>query len=138
MVSQEEVRAALEAFGLGALKHLRGKHGNSETASIIEMRHDVFRFLFKNKGEQSKRRGWLELRRQDFSNCELPQAWDSYVDHLGDGKKVVYPILVRPVLQRGPKSYTKGAKGALELLPQYNRECVKICFSTTAHTVNNV
>ena len=104
--------------------------------TTVEMRHDVFRFLFKDKGVESKRKGWLQLQKEHFDHCRLPALWHAYVHHLGDGKKVVFPVLVRPVLQWGAKASKRRQNGDYGLLPRYYKETVKICFSTQAHTVN--
>ena len=136
MVTLEEKKQGCGALGLGILTHLQSRHGNSDTSSNIEMRHDVFRHLFKNKGIASQRKGWMEDNKEDFSSCILPSLWDRFIDHLGDGKKITFPVLARPVLHRGPKTYKKCENGQFEMLPRYYRETVQICFSTYAYTVN--
>ena len=45
-----ELRRGSQALGFGMLQHLRSKHGNSGTCTTVEMRHDVFRYLFNKKG----------------------------------------------------------------------------------------
>jgi hypothetical protein len=72
----------------------------------------------------------------DFMRCQLPPSWNTCVDRLGDGKKIVFPVMARPVLHWGPKSYEKKQQnGQLEMLPHY-RETVQLCFTTSAHTLN--
>ena len=135
-VSQEELKNGAQALGLGLLQHLRSKHGNSDTSTTVEMRHDVFKNLFKNKGKQSQRRGWFEYDWQDFAHRNLPASWDAYIDRLGEGKKITFPVLAKPVLQWGPKTYEKSQSGEICMLPRYYRETVRLCFSTKAYTVN--
>ena len=102
------------------------------------MRHDVFRNIFKGKGRNSRHVGCQEFSCEDFSRCQVPIGWDKYIDHLGDGKEVHFPVLAKPFLHSEPKSFTRAANGQMNLLPQYYTEKVKICFSTTAYTVMNI
>ena len=126
----------MEALGLGILTHLRSKHGDSDTATSIEMKHDVFRYLFRDKGRASRRKGWFEYDFDDFSRCHLPQLWGKFVDQLGDGKRIFFPVLARPFLHWGPKTFIKNNTGQMELLPRYYQEKVNICFSTAAYSLN--
>lgn len=66
--------------------------------------------------------------------CKFPEGWDTYVDKLGDGHKIIFPIYVRKFLSWGPKTYHL-VNGALALKPRYYQEKVSICFSTSQLTV---
>ena len=133
-ISNDERRNGEDALGLGILKHLRMKHGDSDSSTTVEMRMDVFRHIFRGKGRISRRKGWHEF--EDFSLCRLPFQWEKWVNHLGDGKKINFPILARSFLHWGPKAFTKNADGQIHLLPRYYCEKLNICFSTSAYTVN--
>lgn len=86
------IRYGTEALGLGILKHLKLRHGNADISTTIELRQDVYQYLFTGKGAQSGRRGYINMEKQDFSRCNFPSGWECVVDKLGDGKKVVFPI----------------------------------------------
>ena len=61
-------------------------------STTVEMRLDVFWELFKGKGRASRRKGWWEFDYPDFARCELPPSWNIYIDHLGDGRKINFPV----------------------------------------------
>ena len=77
------------------------------------MCHDVVRYLFRGNGRESERKGWYEFGKDDFTRCQLPPLWNTCVDHLGDGKKIVFPVMARLVLHWGPKSYEKNPEWAI-------------------------
>lgn len=133
---QEDIRRGTEALGLGVMQHLRGKHGHADSSTIVEMRHDVFQYLFKGKGVPSGRAGHLNLVKEDFGRCHLPDGWDVYVDRLGDGQQINFPVQVRPFLGWGPQTHGL-INGELKPLPRYCQEKVSICFCTSAYSINN-
>ena len=107
MVSPSDCKQGAEAIGLGLLRHLRSRQGNSDVSTTAEVRQDVFRYIFANKGRDSQRKGWGEYEKDDFCRCQLLPSWDKYIDHLGDGKQIEFPVLLRPALKWGPKCYKK-------------------------------
>lgn len=132
---KEEIRKGTEAIGLGVLQHLRSKHGHADSSTVIEIRHDVFRHLFKGRGKASGRTGFTELAKADFCRCHLPDGWDTFVDRLGDGQKVNFPVRVRCFLSWGPQTHSM-IDGKIQPLPRYHQEKLSICFSTSAYSLN--
>ena len=63
-ISNDERRNGEDALGLGILKHLRMKHGDSDSSTTVEMRMDVFRHILEGKeGSVDERAGMsLSLR----------------------------------------------------------------------------
>ena len=92
MVSPLDCKQGAEAIGLGLLRHLRSRHGNSDVSTTVEVRQDVFRYIFADKGRDSQRKGWGEYQKDDFCRCQLLPSWDKYIDHLGDGKQIEFPV----------------------------------------------
>ena len=133
--SSERLQEGTEALALGILQHTKAKQGHADAPTTIEMRHDVFNYLFKGKGKQSGRRGHQEFEKNDFCRCRFPDGWDIYIDKLGDGQRVVFPIRARKFLSWGPTTYHL-VNGSLAPKPRYYQEKVSICFSTSAHSIS--
>ena len=110
------IRYGTEALGLGILKHLRSRHGNADISTTVELREDVYKYLFNGKGN-------------------FPNGWESSVDRLGDGVKVFFPIRMRHFLGWGPKSYIL-VNQTLVPSKRYHQEKLSICFATTAFAIN--
>ena len=136
MVSPLDCKQGAEGIGLGLLTHVGSRHGNSDAWTTVDVRHDVFHYIFANKGIDSQRNGWGEYEKEDFCRCQLLPSWDKYIDHLGDGKQITFPVLLRPAIKWGPKCYKKNANGQYEMLPRYYSETVQICFSSRAYTAS--
>ena len=129
------IRYGTEALGLGILKHLRSRHGNADISTIVELREDVYKYLFNGKGRQSGRRGYINMNKDNFCRCNFPNGWECSVDRLGDGVKVVFPIRMRHFLGWGPKSYIL-VNQTLVPAKRYRQEKLSICFATTAFAMN--
>lgn len=125
-----------DAIALAILQHLKSKHQTSSAITVIDMKHDVFRYLFRGKGRTSSKAGCTLLEREDFHRCKFfnTNDWDTYIDNLGDGAKVMFPIRVKPYLSWGPKTYSL-AEGKIIPKPRYHLEKVSITFTKTACTL---
>ena len=71
MVSPLDRKQGAEAIGLGLLRHLRPRHGNSDVSTTVEVRQNVFRYIFANKSRDSQQKGWGEYEKDDFCRCQL-------------------------------------------------------------------
>jgi hypothetical protein len=131
----DAIRYGTEAIALGILKHLKLRHGNADICTSFDIRQDVYQYLLAGKGTPSERKGWTSMEKDDFSRCNFPNGWEYVVDHLGDGKKVVFPIRMRHFLSWGPKSYVMASQ-TLAPAKRYHQEKLSICFATTAFAVN--
>ena len=88
--TSEQIQEASDALALAILQHLKKRHQMGLATVTSNVRHDVFRYLFKGKGQPSQKRGCILLNKDDFKCCFLYkdcEDWDKYVDALGDGKK---------------------------------------------------
>lgn len=73
----------------------------------MEFRHDVFKYLFHNKGRKSPEKYWTLYEEGDFSKCQLPNLWNCVFDKHGDGHRMRFPVKMRTLLGRSPKSHEK-------------------------------
>lgn len=74
----------------------------------ISFRGDVFRFLFKGKGEVVD--GWHFLKKKNFPSKHFPEGWDFCLDSHGQGMKPFYPVRMRQFLSWSPKKYKHDSK----------------------------
>ena len=58
----------------------------------IKCDHDVFRYLFANKGCPSKVRGAIMLNEDDLDNLVLPKYWHYTLNKDGDGYCIDFPV----------------------------------------------
>lgn len=89
----------------GILESLR--HKSPEQRITMEFRHDVFKYLFHNKGRKSPEKYWTLYEEGDFSKCQLPNLWNCVFDKHGDGHRMRFPVKMRTLLGRSPKSHEK-------------------------------
>ena len=79
----------------------------------MDIRHDVFNYTFRGRGRPNIRSGCILLEKNDFNRCsffkECPN-WDTYIDNLGDGTHVVFPIRAKPFVSLGPQTQTCGGE----------------------------
>jgi len=69
----------------------------------VEFQGDVFRFLFKGKGEKDG--SWQVLQRGDFCHRFFPDHWDCLLDPHGQGTKVHFPVKLRHFISWSPKGH---------------------------------
>ena len=58
----------------------------------LECKHDLFRYLFRNKGYPSEVRGAIMLNMEDFVRLPMPLSWNCTLNRNGDGYCVEFPI----------------------------------------------
>lgn len=90
----------MDALHAVVLENLASK---SMSPTIIPFRHDVFQYLFREKGKKSQDLGNLLWEKQDFSRCSFPSDWDKLLDSLGDRVKIDFPVKTRLFILRSPK-----------------------------------
>ena len=96
---------------------------------MVNVRHDVFKYIFKGKGSPSKKAGCVLLSKDDFSRCNFFNKecndWDEYIDSLGDGTRISFPVRAKPFLTWGPKTH-KLVNGKIVSKPRYHLEKVSL------------
>ena len=101
--SQEIIQDNIDRLKRTVLESLRGK-GVLQTATL-EFRHDVFRFLFRNKCPNATNKSWTLYNSEDFSAPFWPSSWDSFYNQHGEGYRIAYPVKMRILLGMTPKRY---------------------------------
>ncbi len=85
-----------EQFACGILCLLRSK---AICNGYIELDHDCWCYVIQGKGIPSEHRGHYLYERRDFGRLPiLPSDWWYYLNQHGEGKKVDFPIKVKPVI----------------------------------------
>ena len=90
----------------------------------MEFRHDVYRYIFRNKGLPSRIPGAILLQKEDFQRMMLPSTWSYTLDKRGEGQSVEFPVRAKPVLKRSIQEYIINDCGALVKAPVYIFETV--------------
>ena len=69
----------------------------------INFRHDVYKYIFLEKGEKAVEKNWQLLENNYFMKCNFPQDWDKVLSKNGDGNRLRFPVKVRLFLSLSPK-----------------------------------
>ena len=110
------------------LDHLKSK---SILPTCFSFRHDVFKYLFKNRGSKSNDKGHILLEKQDFYRCNFPSSWYQLVDSIGDGVEIDFPVKARLFLSWSPKNHELVGE-SMQLLPRYRPEKLSLSFCKKA------
>lgn len=97
--------------------------------------HDIMRFVLRNKGQASPDKFML-YEKEDFGRFRLPQFWDYYLDALGQGVKVHFPIKIRTKLGFSSKRFVVNGDGVLDKAPMIPLEKVVIIVNRRACSQN--
>ena len=126
-------------LALGILQHLKSKHQTGSATTVIDVQH-VFNYIFKGKGKPSKKAGCILLDKEDFHRCKFFKEcddWDQYIDSLGDGTRIMFPVRVKPFLTWGPKTH-KLVNGKTVSKPRYHLQKVSLNFNKMPVTIMDV
>ena len=80
----------------------------SKLPITITFTGDVFRYLFKGKGEINE--GWHYFMERDFPAQHFPKGWCYCLDLCGQGAKPFFLIKVRQFISWSPKKYVQDKK----------------------------
>jgi hypothetical protein len=71
------------------------------------MRHDTFRYIFKDRGTLSRDKKHTMLCFEDFGRLEryLPKHWWYILDGIGQGKAIDFPLKLKAYLGWSPKHF---------------------------------
>ena len=87
------------------------------TKLTIHFRHDVYKYVFKDK---------RECLENDFSKEFFPPKWDVAFNKIGDGCRIQYPILFKPAIQWSKTTYVKDGDGTFVPKPRFCNEILHI------------
>lgn len=109
----------------------------SRNKLILDFDHDCYRYLFYQKGRQSRDNKYLLFEKNDFIRCKFVDNWDVVLNRIGDGVAIKYPVKVRAFLTKSPKSFSM-ANGTLQESQRMLIEKLSIDFSRQPVTVPTV
>ncbi|XP_020601471.1 M-phase phosphoprotein 8-like isoform X2 [Orbicella faveolata] len=105
--------------------------GYSSLEDTWEVEENLNKTAIRGRGRPSTKSGCTLLEKTDFNRCsflkECPD-WDSYIDNLGDGTQVIFPIRAKPFVSLGPQTH-KLVEGKLVPKPRYHLEKVSLSFN---------
>lgn len=104
-------------LAVAILQHPKSKHQRASATTVVEIRQDVFNYTFRKQGRPSTKSGCILLEKNDLNHYsffkECPD-WDTYIDNLGDGTQVVFPISAKPFVSLGPQTQSFGWEALTE------------------------
>ena len=121
-------------FATGVLSALKSA---SVSPFYICMNLDVWRYISYRKGTASQHRGHVLYSKHDFARLTtLPEYWWYYLNQLGEGVAVDFPIKIKPVLTWSPVQHVKKA-GKLVKASQFPIEKLCVTVVKRACDINN-
>lgn len=93
----------------------------------MEIRHDVFNYIFRGRGRPSTKSGCILSEKNDSNRCSFFKEcndWNIYTDNLGDGTQVVFPIRATALVSLAPQTH-KLVEGKLVPKPRYHLEKIR-------------
>ena len=126
-----------EAFYLAIVPLLKSKAIKAFHNSQFAMRHDVYRYLFHNRGTQARDGKHFMFNLKDFNRLNLPPYWWYVLDSNGQGKAIDFPIKIKPHIGKSPK-YFMVQKGKLQQVPQMPLETVCVTINVRAFSKDSL
>jgi hypothetical protein len=124
--SQDIDGKRLEAVALKFLnavkRHLKCK--TLDPKFSIEFDHDIYQYIFRDKGLPSNLPGATLFSKNDFERMMLPFSWHYSLNKYGEGHSIEFPVRAKPVLKRSTKDYVLNNSGVLVQAPTYLFEMV--------------
>ena len=105
MIAQDRLEKAAATFSEAVLGLLKRKSTCLQLSANIHIDHDIMRYVLNNKGQMSPDNKFMLHNRDDFIKLGLPCFWDYYLDELGQGQKVIFPIKLRLKLGYSSKRF---------------------------------
>ena len=131
------MQEASDSLALGILQHLKSKYQTASATTVVDVRHDIFNYIFKGKGRPSRKRGCILLDKEDFKRCKFFREctdWDRYIDNLGEGTRILFPVRAKPFLSWGPKTH-RLVNEKIVAKPRYHSEKVSLNFNKASVTI---
>lgn len=85
----------------------------------ISLDHDIIRYVFGGRGKLSGDRISMLYEKEDFSRLCLPSFWHYYLNQLGQGVAVNFPVKLKSVLKMSRKRFivSNGKLGQAPMSP---------------------
>ena len=72
------------------------------------MDQDVFRYLLRGRGRPATNySGVVLLEKADFDRFNLPHYWHYFLNELGEGRAIAFPIRAKPYLGKSSKRWVE-------------------------------
>ncbi|XP_028404815.1 uncharacterized protein LOC114527383 [Dendronephthya gigantea] len=133
-ITKSRLDAAAATFVEAVLGILKSKSCRANFITKVPIDNDIIRYVFRNKGISASA-GYMLYEKEDFSRFCLPPFWDYYLDELGQGVAVDFPVKLKPILKFHPKRYIVGNKGALEKGPLIPLEKISMSVNRKAASI---
>ena len=131
-VSGDRLERAAVIFSEAVLSLLKSKSVRLRFTETVCIDHDIIRFVLKNKGRASPNDKFMLYDKEDFLNFGLPQFWNYYLDALGQGVKVLFPIKIKMKLGFTSTRFVVNEDGLLDKAPLTPLEKVVIVINRRA------
>ena len=80
-------------------------------SGYINLDIDCWRYIIKGKGTPSNHKSHYEYGKSDFGRLPmLPPDWWYYFNQHGEGKKIDFPMKIKPVIGWSPKKHIFNGK----------------------------
>ncbi len=99
---------------------------NRACTFTLELRTDVFRYLFKGKGNKPPTRRGLFYELVDFDSSFFPFDWYVVYDKLGNGCRIDFPVRLNSRVNRTTVVYNKIEDGSLVPKPRAFTEMISV------------
>ena len=106
--SEERIKEGSDLLAVAILQHLKSKHQTASATTVMEIRHDVFNYIFRGRGRPNTKFGCILLEKNDFNRCSFFKEcndWDTYIDNPRDGTQVVFPIRTKALVSLAPQTH---------------------------------
>lgn len=103
----------------------------------IRIDHDIMRYVFNGKGKESADKSHMLYEKDDFNRLKLPDFWYYYLNELGQGIAVNFPIKMKTVLSFTKKRYIV-SNGLLKLAPSSPIEKAVLFVNRRACDISNI
>ena len=136
-VSSDRLERASVVFLEAILGILKCKRHCLLYSATVDIEHDILRYVFQNKGQATPDGKFMLYQKNDFARLKLPEYWDYYLDVLGQGVKINFPVKLRSKLCFVQKRYIAKDK-KVEKGPFIPREKLFIYVNRSACDQNSV
>ena len=71
----------------------------------ISLNHDILRYMFNGRGKSSADGMCMIYKESDFKKLCLPHFWHCYLDQLGQGVSIKFPLKLKPIVRFSKKAF---------------------------------
>ncbi|XP_068681258.1 uncharacterized protein [Montipora foliosa] len=115
-VSIERLEKAAVVFSEAILGILKCRAVKATYSAEISFDHDVLRYIFKGQGKGPQNGVSMLYEKDDLKRFCLPSYWYCYLDQLGQGATIDFPLKLKPVLRFSKKRFIV-LKGEIKQAP---------------------